>query len=191
MRIPYGGYVKITNSAKESPLLGIINIADIAMSVKGLCGDLKNGFGNDESEKLAKQISIDAFGNEVFANLITDPDSFSKELYKNVVNDITFSPESVGTYVDTLINNLNELNLTDLVISSAESVLVSASEKAFTSLSGPAGTAMKGLFAGVKAGNLCVEVKHFHETLYSSSILIQNLGGENKGSGGAGGGGGR
>ena len=175
--IPYGGYIKITNAMQESLLLGILNAGDIAMSVKGLCGDFKSGFDKDMSKKLAEEITVKAFGSEVFMNMLKSQDDFIKKMYENIGKDVVLSSESVGNFTKTLTSNLEDLELSDLVIDSAKTIGISSTEKAFTSLAGPAGVALTGMFTGTKAANLCIEAKHCHELLFDDKcIMIQNLG---------------
>lgn len=179
VNIPYGGYIKITNNAVESPLLAIMNITDIGFSTYKLVDTFTN-YDNSTSEKYMDKLTKEALKNEYFVNLIKSvelKDKFNEELFKGITKDINISNESAGERISTVLQNIDNLNLTSLIIDSAESIGLSAAETTFENLAGPAGVAMKGLFFGTKAANTAIETKHYFDTVFSTdSIMIQNLG---------------
>lgn len=174
--IPKDGYIKITTDTMNSNLVAIINGLDIAMSLKGVVGDIK-GFDTN-SKVFAEKITKEIINNALYAELAKDENKFAKKLMKGFVKKTTiFSTKSMGNFVDSFVNNLSELKLEKLVFDTAKSFGWSTAENLFEYFSGPIGTVLKGLFTAGDVANLVIQCKHLDDRMYCGDICIQNQSG--------------
>lgn len=170
--IPKDGYIKINTDPTNSFSVALINCVDILMSIKSMVGEIK-GFdtkGKEFSEKLTKELLF----NETYKQMIKDDSKYAKKLMKSFGKDIFFSNESTGELANTIVKNLNELNLFDVISKTAISCGWSLGESLFETFSGPIGDVLKGLFLFADLGNLMVQNHQFIKAQGSGYISIQN-----------------
>lgn len=174
--IPKDGYIKITTDTINSNLVALLNGIDIAMGLKGVVGEIK-GFDTN-SKFFAEKITKEIVNNAIYAKLAKDENKFAKDLMKGFVKKTTiFSTKSMGSFVDSFVNNLSELKLEKLIFDTAVDFGWSTSEDLFQYFAGPIGMAMKGLFAAGDAANVIIQCKHLDDRMYCGNICIQNQSG--------------
>ncbi len=175
VEIPKNGYIKISTDPEKSLIVGLVNSVDSLMSIVSLAGDLKDFDVN--SGEFSKKLTTKLLADQVYAELIRDGSDAAKDLWKNVGKEIFMSSESMGNFADTIAKNIDELNLGSIIADTAADFGWDVGEDVFTSLAGPAGTALNVLFTIGKAGNLIIQQNNLIHSLGVGSIFIQNQGG--------------
>lgn len=173
VEIPKDGYIKITKDTDTSFLAGFINSVDILLNIKSVTESLFN-FDTNLSNEYAKKITKEIITNSAYVQLIKDQDTYAKKLTQNLCKEVFFSNEAIGGFGETIVNNLNELNLMELIGNTATDCGISLGENIFEALSGPVGLALKGLFIFADLGNLIVEINHFIKFQNTGDISVLN-----------------
>lgn len=175
VKVPKNGYIKICTDPDNSSIVGLVNYADLLLSLLEFSGEI-TGFGT-KSEEFADKLTAKVINEKIFAELVGDRDKMAQKLWKNIGKEALITSDAMGSFVDTAINNLSEFGLLDVVLSTASDCGWNIGEKVFTDLSGPFGVALKAIFTIGKAENIIIQ---YHDVTHSAglgSIIIQNQGG--------------
>lgn len=172
--IPEGGYIKISNDSSTS-LVAIINDVDMLISI----GKLKKTIeGNGvENEEFLKQLTGKILREKTYAAIIENKDEITKKLWKNVSEKVYYSTRSLGSFSQTIANNLSELNLGEVISETASDFGWDIGEKVFEYFSGPIGDILKGLFQLGSLENIIIQHVEYVNSYNAGSIFIQNQGG--------------
>ena len=172
--IPEGGYIKISNDSSTS-LVAIINDVDMLISI----GKLKKTIeGNGvENEEFLKQLTGKILREKTYAAIIENKDEITKKLWKNVSEKVYYSTRSLGSFSQTIANNLSELNLGEVISETASDFGWNIGEKVFEYFSGPIGDILKGLFQLGSLENIIIQHVEYVNSYNAGSIFIQNQGG--------------
>ena len=93
-----------------------------------------------DSEVFSEALTKKLLESKAFVTLIEDGSELPQNLCKGVSDKVFFSTESLGSFSETIIKNLNEFDLMDVIEDTAKDFGVSIGEKnSFILLSGPAG----------------------------------------------------
>lgn len=175
IKVPENCYLKITTDPQSSSIVSLVNYADILLSTLELAGDA-NDFTSksyDFSEALTAKIVNDA----IFAQLVKDRADFDEKLWKNVGKEALITKKSMGNFINTAINNLNEFDLLGVVTKTASDFGWGIGESVFKTMTGPIGLALDIMFAGGKVGNIFIQQNDLINSAGNGSIFIQNQGG--------------
>lgn len=175
IEIPENGYIKICNDPKNSAIVSIINSVDVLMTLGKLANKVKNYDVN--AEVFSEQLTLKLVNEKTFATLVKDGSKLPEKLWEGVAKDAAFSTESLGDFCDTIVNNLSEFDLGDLIYNTAKDFGLGVAEEVFTYFTGPIKMVFDGLFTFGKLENTIIQ----HVDLVSSAgvgaIYIQNQGG--------------
>lgn len=175
VEIPKNGYLRISTDPEKSAVVGLVNYADLLLSLLEMSGEIKDFDMNsmEFSEKLTAKIVND----KLFAELVSDSGKYTGNLWKNIAKESLLSSQTMGNFIDTAIKNLNELDLSSVIMETASECGWSLGEKVFTDLSGPFGVALEVMFAFGKAENIVIQHHDLTQSAGVGSIYIQNQGG--------------
>ena len=112
--------------------------------------------------------------SKTFVTLIEDGSELPQSLCKGVSDKVFFSTESLGSFSETIIKNLNEFDLMDVIEDTAKDFGVSIGEKMFHFVSGPAGKALDAIFVMGKFENEFLQHMNFVRSQGVGSVYIQN-----------------
>ena len=105
--------------------------------------------------------------------------STKKYLSANWQNLLKYmNPESVGGFLGTVSKNLDDFadgELSKLMLSTATDCGISIAEGTFEALSGPAGVALKAMFAITSVTDILIEMNDGLDCLYQGSIRIKTV----------------
>ena len=108
VEIPKEGYIKISNDPQDSAVVNIINSADLLIGFGKLAKTIKN-FDVD-SEVFSEALTKKLLESKAFVTLIEDGSELPQNLCKGVSDKVFFSTESLGSFSETIIKNLNEFD---------------------------------------------------------------------------------
>lgn len=171
VEIPKEGYIKISNDPQDSAVVNIINSADLLIGFGKLAKTIKN-FDVD-SEVFSEALTKKLLESKAFVTLIEDGSELPQNLCKGVSDKVFFSTESLGSFSETIIKNLNEFDLMDVIEDTAKDFGVSIGEKMFHFVSGPAGKALDAIFAMGKFENEFLQHMNFVRSQGVGSVYIQ------------------
>lgn len=174
VEIPKNGYIRITANSMESDILAIVNAADIVMASYSLAKDAGNLNRLDFAKDLTEQLVIEDY-------LITSSinDRLAKEVLKGYHKEVFLNSKTAGDFASTLYNNLQELNLIDLILKSADKTAVGVVEAELKAVLGVYGDALDIVFTIGKAENLICQYMSLTGTETGGVVIIQNqLGGK-------------
>ena len=181
VRIPEGGYIKISTSPFDSTIVALVNGADFLMSMAELGGDI-DGF-IENSFNYAKGLTMELIEAKAYADIVKDGSKIPEKLVKNVGKEVFVTSESLGHFSDTIAANIDETNLWSAIGKTASSFGWSTGEKAFTYFAGPAGVALQAMFLIGKAENVVIQAADYTQAVHSPwAIRIFNQGGGIRGS---------
>lgn len=172
--IPKNGYIKITNDMNDSLVASVINLSDIVFGAKKTFSTL-NGFNSNTSKEYVSELSAKIIKEAAFAEMIKNPTKYTEKLWKGVVKELYMNPESVGGFLDTVSKNLDEFadgELSKLMLSTATDCGIGIAEGTFEALAGPAGVALKAMFAITSVTDILIEMNDGLDCLYQGSINI-------------------
>ena len=172
--IPEGGYIKISNDS-STPLVAIINDVDMLISIGKLKKTIEGN--NVDNEEFLEQLTGKILKEKTYATIIENKDEVTKKLWKNVSEKVYYSPKSLGSFSQTIANNLLELNLGEIISETASDFGWSIGEDVFVYFSGPIGDILKGLFQLGSLENLIIQHVEYVNSYKAGSIYIQNQGG--------------
>ncbi len=172
IEIPKDGYIKISNDPQDSAVVNIINSADLLIGIGKLAKTIKN-FDVD-SEVFSKALTKKLLESKTFVTLIEDGSELPQNLCKGVSDKVFFSTESLGSFSETIIKNLNEFDLMEVIEDTAKDFGVSIGEKIFHFVSGPAGKALDAIFVMGKVENEFLQHMNFIRSQGVGSVYIQN-----------------
>lgn len=127
IEIPKDGYIKISNDPQDSAVVNIINSADLLIGIGKLAKTIKN-FDVD-SEVFSKALTKKLLESKTFVTLIEDGSELPQNLCKGVSDKVFFSTESLGSFSETIIKNLNEFDLMEVIEDTAKDFGVSIGRK--------------------------------------------------------------
>lgn len=175
VEIPENGYIKICNNPQNSAVVNIVNSVDILMSLSELTNDITNY--NVKSEVFSKDLTTKLVKEKAFASLVEDGSELQKELWKGVAKEVVFSTESLGNFSDTIVKNLNEFDLSKLIVDTAADFSWNLGEDVFQYFTGPIKMVFDGLFTFGKLENIIWQHVDLIQSSNVGSIYIQNQGG--------------
>ena len=173
--IPENGYIKICNDPESSFIVGLVNSADLLMSLSSFMGEI-SGYDLNSLE-FSKKLTSKLVTEKVFAECVKDGSKLPKQLWANIGKGIISSPEALVSFSETAVKNIADLELEDVIISTAADFGINIGEETFTYFSGPFGVALKSIFAVGKMENILVQHAHMTQSAGIGSIYIQNQGG--------------
>ncbi|MBS6710248.1 MAG: hypothetical protein KH280_14705 [Blautia sp.] len=153
-------------------MVNIINSADLLIGIGKLAKTIKN-FDVD-SEVFSKALTKKLLESKTFVTLIEDGSELPQNLCKGVSDKVFFSTESLGSFSETIIKNLNEFDLMEVIEDTAKDFGVSIGEKIFHFVSGPAGKALDAIFVMGKVENEFLQHMNFIRSQGVGSVYIQN-----------------
>ena len=157
--IPKDGYIRITTDAEGSVPVSLINMFDMLMAGKSIAGEL-SGFDSKE-DIFAEKLSYNMVVNKIYEKLLQSDSKFASKLVKKVGKDVLYSTNATGDYLNSVLNNLQDVDMMKTVKETAWEMGWSIGEDIFEYFSGPIGLMMKGLFTFSKIGNLAVQINDF------------------------------
>lgn len=175
VKVPKNGYITICMDPDESPVVGLVNYADLLLSMLDLTGEI-TGF-SAKSKEFSGKLTAKIVNEKIFAELVSDSDKMTQTLWKNIGKETMVTSESMGDFIDTAIKNLSEFGLLDVICSTASDCGWSIGEKVFTDLAGPFGTALKIMFSVGKVENIIIQHHDVTHLAECGCIVIQNQGG--------------
>ena len=172
VEIPKNGYIRITANSMESDILAIVNAADIVVASYSLAKDAGNLNRLNFAEDLTEQLALEDY-------MITSSidEKMAKEVLKGCHKEVFLNSKNVGDFASTLYNNLQDLNLWDLIMKSADNTAVGVVEEELKAVLGVYGDALDWVFAIGKAENLACQYMSLTRTENGGVIIIQNQGG--------------
>ena len=175
VEIPPNGYIKISTDPTNSSIVGIVNYADLLISILQLSEELINFDINSKafSEKLTEKL----LNEKIFAELVIDNEKIAQSLWKNIGKESLITQKAMGNFIDTANQNLSRFDLMDVILETVADCGGSIGENVFKDLSGPYGKALDIMFLIGKAENIALQ---YHDTTHNAdvgSIYIQNQGG--------------
>lgn len=182
LRIPDGGYIKITNDTSKSFVVAFVNAIDIGISTHSA---LKAGidFGNSNSYEFAKKLTTKMIKDEVYLKIVSDyikdPEIYTNKILENIGKKIAFDGKSLGQFGSTVLSNINELDsdFAKLILDTGVDIGIDAAEDVFEELSGPFGVLLKGAFLSAKFGNIICQATAYVASYDVGDIAILNQGG--------------
>ena len=175
IKVPKNGCFKITMDDTESHLIGILNGADIVMSTASLVKSL-NGY-KQKSEEFTGKLTKKLVEGKILENLDKNQTKYPKTIWKIWTKQNLTTGQDIGSYGESVLNNLKQLDVLDLIYESAKSCGISIGEDVFTYFMGPVGQVMKGLFTMTKVENLLLQCNDSNKLTGSGTITIKNQGG--------------
>lgn len=157
--IPKDGYIRITTDAEGSVPVSLINMFDMLMTGKSIAGEL-SGFDSKE-DIFVEKLSYNMVVNKIYEKLLQSDSKFASKLVKKVGKDVLYSTNATGDYLNSVLNNLQDVDMMKTVKETAWEMGWSIGEDVFEFFSGPIGLMMKGLFTFSKIGNLAVQINDF------------------------------
>ncbi|MBQ3182541.1 MAG: leucine-rich repeat protein [Clostridia bacterium] len=173
--VPEGGYIYITMSSRESNILAVVNSIDLLMGIKDLTGDISDF--DTSSKEYSQKLTAKLVSDTAYVKLMSSGSEFSENLFKNVGKQTFFNTKSLGSFADTIVYNISEINLGELVSSTALDFGWSIGEDLFTEFAGPAGKVLEGLFTFGDTCNLVSQGNDFCRYIDTYGIVIANQGG--------------
>ena len=173
--VPENGYIKICNDPENSFIVSLVNAADLLLSLASFMGEVKDYDVNSAyfSEKLTTKL----VNEKIFAECVKDGSKLPKKLWSNVGEASISSPAGLASSCDSLVQNISELDLEDVIIETAMDFGINVGEETFTYFAGPFGAALKAIFAIGEIENILVQHAHMTCSAGIGSIYIQNQGG--------------
>lgn len=176
--VPKGGYIRITPSSRESLLLCILNEIDIVLSTQDAIEKIA-GFGESTNVELFQNIANSMVKKDTIYKPIKEhmkdfAVGSSKNFLKGIGKDFVINANSIGTFVETLKNNLSTIDWQNMVEDACVDTAVSITEKVFKGVAGMAGVGLNACFAIGSTGNLICECNDFVDLIDAPSIYIQN-----------------
>lgn len=175
VEIPANGYIKICNDPQNSAIVNIINSVDVLMSLGKMAKKVNNYDVN--AEVFSEQLTLKLVKEKTFATLVKDGSKLQEKLWKGVAKDVVFSTESLGDFCDTIVNNLSEFDLGDLIYDTAKDFGLGVAEDVFKYFTGPIKMVFDGLFTFGKLENTIIQHVDLVSSVGVGSIYIQNQGG--------------
>lgn len=175
VKVPKNGYITICMDPEESSVVGLVNYADLLLSMLDLTGEI-TGF-SAKSKEFSGKLTAKIVNEKIFAEIVSDSDKMTQTLWKNIGKETLVTSESMGNFVDTAIRNLSEFGLLDVIRSTASDCGWSIGEKVFTDLAGPFGMALKIMFSVGKVENIVIQHHDVTHLAGCGCIVIQNQGG--------------
>lgn len=175
VKVPKNGYITICMDPEESSVVGLVNYADLLLSMLDLTGEI-TGF-SAKSKEFSGKLTAKIVNEKIFAELVSDSDKMTQTLWKNIGKETLVTSESMGDFIDTAIKNLSEFGLLDVICTTASDCGWSIGEKVFTDLAGPFGTALKIMFSVGKVENIIIQHHDVTHLAECGCIVIQNQGG--------------
>lgn len=173
--IPKNGYIKICNDPENSTIVNLVNSADLLMSLASFMGEVK-GYDTNSTE-FAEKLTQKLVTEKVFAEFVKDGNELPKKLWSNVGKGIISSPETLSSFSETIVHNIMNLELEDVILSTAMDFGIGVGEETFTYFAGPFGVALKSIFAIGTMEDILVQHAHITQSAGIGSIFIQNQGG--------------
>lgn len=177
--IPKNGYINITNDTENSAIVSSINAFDCILQLKGLYGDIKGIDLNNTflpAQKMTKEILKNAVSLECFK----DQTKFSKELLNGAFKKTLIGGEAVGNFGETVVYNMQNLNLEDVCNDALLSCGFSVGESVFEDMAGIFGVVLKEMFTFGDSLNLLSEIISISYSKNSGFITLQNQSGSTR-----------
>ena len=175
VKIPKNGYIRICSNPHDSTILGVVNSADILMSLASIAKEIKNYDVN--SEPFSKELTLKLITDKAKAAYLKDGNKFKEKLTKNVTKKVFITSKSMEDFSSTIINNMSELELGGIIMDTAKSFGLDFGEKTLMYFFGPAGTALQVMFGIGKAENVILQMMDYNQDVDDSVISIHNQGG--------------
>ena len=131
--IPKGGYITITTDAYSSDIVSIANCIDMLLQVKDVAGDIK-GY-REESSKFIK-LTTEKAVEKIIKDSIK-PKSIAKKLAKGFSKEFLMTKNSMGDFMDSVVNNINTLDIATFAIETAKGFAFGVGEEVAIALTGP------------------------------------------------------
>ena len=173
--IPKNGYIKICNDPENSFIVNLVNSADLLLSIANFMGQVK-GFDTN-SKVFSEKLTAKLITEKTYAEFVKDANEWSKKLWTNVGKESVSSQIMLTDFCETVVNNLYELDLEDVIISTGMEIGIAIGEDTFAYFAGPFGIALNGIFAIGSMENIVVQEKQLVDSAGIGVIRIQNQGG--------------
>ena len=177
--IPKNGYINITNDTENSTIVSVINAFDCVLQLKGLYEDIK-GIDINNTFLPVQKMTKEILKNAVTLECFKDQTKFSKELLNGAFKKTLIGGEAVGNFGESVVYNMQNLNLEDVCNDALLSCGFSAGESVFEDMAGVFGLALKGMFTFGDTLNLLSEIIAISYSKNSGCITLQNQSGSTR-----------
>lgn len=175
VKVPKGGYIKITLDPNQSFITSAINGADILMGLASLQGKIQKYDVN--GPQFTEDFKLELVKNSAYAHLVKDGSKMAAKLWKNMAKKIFLNPKSLGDFTENIARNLDAVSLAGIFGKTAYSYGCSLGESVFTYFAGPCGEALKTIFLIGKLEDFVIQCSDAAQLADSGFICIQNQGG--------------
>ncbi|MDD6489638.1 MAG: leucine-rich repeat domain-containing protein [Clostridia bacterium] len=183
LNVPKGGYIKITNDTSRSLLTTFVNSVDLILSTASVVGSAAN-LANFDSTEFAQKITTKMILNTTYNKLFENQDDYIKKLCEKTGKESVFSEsngeitaKSLGEFGEKVLTNINDMDLLEVIKSTALDCSIDLGEDVFTTLAGPFGLVLKGMFTFNELVNIMIQLKYYMSSSGVGDITIQNQGG--------------
>ncbi len=169
--IPKGGYITITTDAYTSDIVSIANCIDMLLQIKDVAGDIK-GY-REESSKFIK-LTTEKAVEKIIKDSIK-PKSIAKKLAKGFSKEFLKTTNSMGDFMDSVVNNINTLDIATFAIETAKGFAFGVGEEVAIALTGPGyKEVVKTLLTVGKITEICNQYLDFVYSMDCGTIAIHN-----------------
>lgn len=174
VEIPDNGYLRITADPVVSGVLAIVNSADLLMNTLSLIGKAENW--TDGELEFPKNLTEQLVKGDVKSELLKDGKKVCKGMLKDIGKDVTITSKTVGDFAETLMKNLNDLDLLKIITDNAMGTGVGIAEDTLKDMMGGFGVALDLVFFIGSVEDLVRQYDSFADTVNRGFITIQNQG---------------
>lgn len=174
VEVPDNGYIRITADSTLSGILAVVNSADLLMNSLSLIGKAENYTKGDF--EFPKKLTEQLVKSDTKSELLKNGKEVCKGILKGISKDVAITSKTVGGFVETLMKNLNDLNLLKIITDSAKKTGIGIAESTIKEMIGIFGDALDLVFMVGSAEDLVRQFDDFEDTVNRGFITIQNQG---------------
>ncbi len=173
--IPKNGYIKISNDPVNSFIVGVINSVDHILSLAQFMGEI-TGYDTNVPD-FSQKLTLKLVNEKLFAECVKDGSKLPTKLWTNIGKEIVSSSDTLASFSETIIKNIENLELEDVIISTGRDFGINIGQETFTYFAGPFGIALKTIFTIGSVEDILVQQAQLTQSSGIGSIYIQNQGG--------------
>ncbi|MGN1115754.1 MAG: S-layer homology domain-containing protein, partial [Candidatus Ornithomonoglobus sp.] len=172
IKVPKGGYIKITSDTRESANCGIINGIDILFQMKAAVDKIGESTKAGTEEKLPEAVIT-----KLQKDINKYESEWAKSCTKSFVTGTIDTADKAANFGEAMQDMLDD-GLKDIAVSAMKDAAVGMIEDKITDWfeksAGPFGAALKQIFTQTSVGNLYEQCTSFNNCANSGAITIHN-----------------
>lgn len=171
--VPKGGYIRITNSLKESGILSVVNLVDIASDVLTTAKSAKDLHTTVQNHKFMDSVTKAVIKSSLFLDAGKSSQNLANGIAEKVMKTSVTDKQSIGPFLDSVAATLSEMDFDEIMGEAAVEEGVSVAESNLLKFSGPAGIALGSMFTLNSMSNAAMESLSFCRSEFKNGVVIQ------------------